>query len=327
MPKQSMFVLMVWLFFAVTLNAQDLATGNPAEAIASPIIAADKAASVDRTFYTGALSWHWQPSGLATSITGSGYGMTTNGGTISSVTACLYNESSFGRRFQATAAVVRGSSTIQAITFATDFPPLQTYCHQLGGFNAALQPGEFQVSVTFDEFEADNIFAGIPTTDSGQTFDIAIGSQRPPSASGPQGPIVMKGIGIGYRITENDAPPPPPPSCIPDADTLCLNNGRFKVEANYRTSTTTGTAQTVKLTDETGYLWFFSATNVELAVKILNACALNNRYWIFAAGLTDQSVDITVTDTLQPAITKHYSNPLGRTFVTITDTDGLASCP
>jgi len=207
------------------------------------------------------------------------------------------------------------------------FPSLQNFCHQLTGFNAVLQPGEFRVSVSFDEFDADNVFAGIPTTDSGQTFDIEVGSQRPPVGSGPQGPIQMKGIGIRYRIAENDAPPPPPPSCIPDADTLCLNNGRFKVEATYQTSTSNGTAQAIKLTDETGYFWFFNANNVESVVKVLNACALNNRYWVFAAGLTNQGVSITVTDTLQPSIVKHYTNPLNRTFVTITDTDALASCP
>ncbi|MFL6201759.1 MAG: hypothetical protein ACJ76J_21510 [Thermoanaerobaculia bacterium] len=118
-----------------------------------------------------------------------------------------------------------------------------------------------------------------------------------------------------------------PNACIPDADTLCLNNGRFKVEAVYQTAQGTGTSQVVKLTDETGYLWFFSATNVESVVKVLNACAVNNRYWVFAAGLTNQGVDITVTDTLHPTAVKHYVNPLNRTYVTITDTEAFATCP
>ncbi|HSS77993.1 MAG TPA: hypothetical protein VLV54_14780 [Thermoanaerobaculia bacterium] len=34
----------------------------------------------------------------------------------------------------------------------------------------------------------------------------------------------------------------------------------------------------MKLTDETGYLWFFSNTNVEAVVKVLNACSFNQRF-------------------------------------------------
>jgi len=117
-------------------------------------------------------------------------------------------------------------------------------------------------------------------------------------------------------------------SCVPDADTLCLNNGRFKVEAKYTTAQVpSGTANVVKLTDETGYLWFFNQNNVESVVKVLNACGVNNRYWVFAAGLTNQGVDITVTDTLHPTAAKHYLNPLNTTFVTKTDTDAFATCP
>lgn len=116
--------------------------------------------------------------------------------------------------------------------------------------------------------------------------------------------------------------------CIPDADTLCLNNGRFKVEATYQTAQTSGAAQGVKLTDETGYLWFFNSNNVEAMVKVLNACGVNGRYWVFAAGLTNQGVNITITDTQNPsAPVRHYTNPLNTIFVTKTDTDAFATCP
>ncbi|HET9765397.1 MAG TPA: hypothetical protein VFS60_01045 [Thermoanaerobaculia bacterium] len=118
-----------------------------------------------------------------------------------------------------------------------------------------------------------------------------------------------------------------PNACVPDTDTLCLNGGRFKVEATYQTAQQNGHAQVVKLTDETGYLWFFNANNVESVVKVLNACGVNNRYWVFAAGLTNQGVDITITDTLHPTSVKHYVNPLNTTFVTKTDTDAFATCP
>jgi hypothetical protein len=115
-------------------------------------------------------------------------------------------------------------------------------------------------------------------------------------------------------------------NCIPDSNTLCLNNGRFKVKATYDTGSQSGAAHVVKLTDETGYLWFFNSTNVEAVIKVLNACSLNQRYWVFSAGLTNVGVEITVTDTSNNT-TKHYSNPRNRTYVTNTDTDAFATCP
>lgn len=302
------------------------ATATAQETIArAPGLLVDKAAPITRVFYNGTLSWYWSPGGISTTITGRGYATTANGGTISQVTVCFYNESSFSRNFRATASVVQGSTTIQAITFSAPFANQRHSCHTLTGFNAVVEPGEFQVTSSFNEFEADNIFAGLSSTDTGDIFDVQIGSARPPYASGPQGPIQIRGVGITYRIAENDQPPHPP-ACQADADTLCLQNGRFKVEATWTTSSASGVAQVVKLTDETGYLWFFNQTNVEAVVKLLNGCAINNRYWIFAGGLTDQGVEIKVTDTLM-SVTKTYTNPLGQPWKTITDIEALATCP
>ena len=75
-----------------------------------------------------------------------------------------------------------------------------------------------------------------------------------------------------------------------------------------------------------GSFWFFSPTNIELDVKVLDGCALNNRYWFFAAGLTNVNVVLTVTDTLN-GTEKIYVNPKDHVFETITDTDAFATCP
>ncbi|HVF59846.1 MAG TPA: fibronectin type III domain-containing protein [Thermoanaerobaculia bacterium] len=115
--------------------------------------------------------------------------------------------------------------------------------------------------------------------------------------------------------------------CIQNATTLCLNNNRFQVRATFRTSQPqTGQAQVVELTPDTGYLWFFAASNVEAVVKVLNACTLNNRYWVFAGGLTDVEVIMTVTDS-QTGVSKTYTNPLGAPFQPIQDTNAFATCP
>ncbi len=116
-------------------------------------------------------------------------------------------------------------------------------------------------------------------------------------------------------------------SCTPGADTLCLNNGRFRVKATFNASgAQPANAQVVKLTDETGYLWFFSAGNVEAVVKVLNACGLNNHYWVFAGGLTNVHTVITVTDTKTGA-QKIYTNPQNTAFQPVQDTSAFATCP
>jgi virginiamycin B lyase len=115
--------------------------------------------------------------------------------------------------------------------------------------------------------------------------------------------------------------------CVADTTTLCLNNGRFRVTADWRTRDgSTGQGHGVALTSDSGYFWFFNAANVEVVVKVLNGCGLNSRYWTFAAGLTDVNVILTVTDTQTGAI-RTYTNPQGAPFQPIQDTAAFAACP
>jgi len=116
-------------------------------------------------------------------------------------------------------------------------------------------------------------------------------------------------------------------SCVPTDTSLCLRNGRFKVEAVWRDfEDNTGPAHVVRLTDETGYLWFFAETNVEVVVKILDACSFTDTFWVFAGGLTSVDVDLTITD-MQTGFTKVYSNDLGVPFSPIQDTSAIPTCP
>src|SRR6185503_14541400 len=86
-------------------------------------------------------------------------------------------------------------------------------------------------------------------------------------------------------------------ACVDDDDTLCLNGNRFRIEVAWENNDpATGIGHRVELTPDTGYFWFFSSSNVEMVIKVLNACPLNQRYWVFAGGLTDVKVVITVTD-------------------------------
>jgi hypothetical protein len=87
-----------------------------------------------------------------------------------------------------------------------------------------------------------------------------------------------------------------------------------------------GTGHAVPLTSDSGYFWFFTASNVEIVVKVLKGCATNDRYWVFAGGLTNVRVSLTVRDSRNGA-TKQYTNPQSTAFKPIQDIEAFATCP
>jgi PKD repeat protein len=112
--------------------------------------------------------------------------------------------------------------------------------------------------------------------------------------------------------------------CQPSATDLCLNEGKFRVNATWVTPNgTTGQAQAVQLTGDSGYFWFFNSANVEMVVKALNACSVNQRNWFFAAGLTNVAVTTTVTDTTTGEI-RTYTNLQGNAFQPVQDVEAFA---
>lgn len=115
-------------------------------------------------------------------------------------------------------------------------------------------------------------------------------------------------------------------NCVPTTTTMCLQGLRFAVQATFQApGSAAGQAQTVPLTTDSGYLWFFAATNVEAVIKVIDACALNQHFWVFAGGLTNVLTTITVTDT-QTGAMKTYTNPQGTAFAPVQDTSALP-CP
>ena len=127
------------------------------------------------------------------------------------------------------------------------------------------------------------------------------------------------------RITTGPVGP-----CVPDDHTLCLNADRFSVTAGFQLTPSGPTFETsaVKLTADSGYFWFFGPDNVELVVKVLQACSEPfHSYWFFAAGLTNVEVGITVVDR-ETGASKTYTNPRGTPFAPIQDTAAFPeSCP
>jgi hypothetical protein len=71
---------------------------------------------------------------------------------------------------------------------------------------------------------------------------------------------------------------------------------------------------------------FFDPGNIELILKVLDACVPPfNKWWVFGGGLTDVGVTITVTDSSTRAV-KTYTSAKGKLFQTFADTSAFG-CP
>ena len=114
--------------------------------------------------------------------------------------------------------------------------------------------------------------------------------------------------------------------CTASATALCLSGNRFRVTASWQSATASGDGTAVPLTPDTGYFWFFNNANVEMVVKVLNGCSVNTNYWVFAGGLTNVRVTVSVTDTQNGGV-RTYVNPQGTPFQPIQDTTAFATCP
>jgi ELWxxDGT repeat protein len=111
-------------------------------------------------------------------------------------------------------------------------------------------------------------------------------------------------------------------TCVPSPARLCLNGGRFAVEASWKDFTNrTGSGTAVALTADTGYFWFFDASNVETALKVLDGTSLNGHFWVFYGALSNVEYTLTVTDTVTGKV-KTYRNPKGQ-FASVADTSAF----
>jgi hypothetical protein len=126
--------------------------------------------------------------------------------------------------------------------------------------------------------------------------------------------------------TSLDMPDREPFQCEKNDTTLCLADGRFEVKVDWATNQgTSGVGMAKELTPDTGYFWFFEESNVEMVIKVLDACSFADRFWVFAGGLTNVEATITVTDSFTGAV-RTFKNPLNTAFQPIQNTDAFDTC-
>jgi len=182
---------------------------------------------------------------------------------------------------------------------------------ELAGKIALIDRGTCAFSTKVANAEAAGAIAAIIVNNAGNT-PLTLGGSATVNI-----PAISLGRRDGNRIRE---------AACPDAALTFFN--RFQVTAFWETNSASGPANAVDLTAETGYFWFFNPNNVELVVKVLNACPVPefDRFWVFAAGLTNVEVQLTVVDT-QSGQTRAYFNQQGTAFQPIQDTNAFATCP
>ena len=116
-------------------------------------------------------------------------------------------------------------------------------------------------------------------------------------------------------------------STLDGTETVLLQDDRFQVDITWSDFMGgSGSGQLAALSDDSAIFYFFQPDNWESLIKVLDGCAFNNHYWVFFAAATNVEFEVTVTDTVTGTV-RTYTNPLGQTAETITDTSAFATCP
>jgi len=123
--------------------------------------------------------------------------------------------------------------------------------------------------------------------------------------------------------------PAGPTTCTTTSTTLCLLN-HFAVTVSWRDTGGlyhNGLVVPGVGTNASGLIYFFDPDNWELLIKMVNACGvLNNRFWFFDSGSTEQFYRLNVFD-YAGFENKIYFSYGGTNAPAITDTGAFATCP
>ena len=115
----------------------------------------------------------------------------------------------------------------------------------------------------------------------------------------------------------------PAGACEPDAETLCLQDSRYAVTAEWWTGIEAGSALVVRAgTNDSGLFRFFDRDNWEILIKVLDGCSVNGSVWVYGASTTDLGYTIRVTDTVTGTV-REYGNEPGFPAPAIADATAL----
>lgn len=231
-----------------------------------------------------------------------------------------------------------GSIEVGLAGFGPEFPPTplqgEIVCMldeagalgtTLDGCSSAINPDELAGKIALIDRGSCSFAQKVKNAqDAGATAAIIVNNSgdTPVTLGGVDDTITIPSVGIG----SGDGARIRAEACAENANYFL--NGRFQVSAQWTVRGETAPAEAVALTEESGYFYFFSPTNIEITVKMLDACSVPGLegHWLFAAGMTDVGVELTVIDT-DTGQTVSYSNPEGTPFVPIIDNQTFTDCP
>lgn len=116
------------------------------------------------------------------------------------------------------------------------------------------------------------------------------------------------------------------PNCSPDGGSVCLQEGRFEVRVEWEDfSGNSGSAHGFAVGADTALFSFFGPDNIEIAAKVIDGCASNDRFWVYLAGLTNVGVTTRIVDS-ETQETWVRTNILGAPLQPSFDVEAFASC-
>jgi len=133
---------------------------------------------------------------------------------------------------------------------------------------------------------------------------------------------------MGIEIDQQDLTS----ACVKSDTVFCIDNNagdfRFQLSVDFAHAGVPGTGQASLATlgiAHGGSFWFFSQDNPEILVKVINACSVNHKFWVFVTAGTNVGFNLHVLDTVTSAV-KLYSNPDNTAAVPVQDTSAFP-CP
>jgi hypothetical protein len=203
-------------------------------------------------------------------------------------------------------------SNIELIVKALDGGPVNGHFWL---FYGALSTVEYWVTVTDTETGDSNTYHNPPDELCGVGDTAAFPASQPQASQAAAPPVAQAtapAAGVAAPLAVLPAGGGTSGTCVPDATTLCLGNGRFEITVDWTIPATleSGVGTAVPGSDHTGYFWFFNDQNIELVVKLLDASTTPSaNWWVFYGALSNVRYTITVLDTATALETSYVNEP------------------